>query len=93
MLQGIQSKNGDGHLFTKGARHRFCGYQVPISFRMNPISGNFHCITPTVGVGGLHMIGKTLGHYHITNQLGKGGMGEVFEAKECSQIDIGSEQL
>jgi serine/threonine protein kinase len=27
------------------------------------------------------MIGKTLGHYQITNQLGKGGMGEVFQAK------------
>ena len=28
------------------------------------------------------MIGKTLGHYEITNQLGKGGMGEVFQAKD-----------
>ncbi len=28
------------------------------------------------------MIGKTLGHYQITSQLGKGGMGEVFEAKD-----------
>ena len=27
------------------------------------------------------MIGKTLGHYQITSQLGKGGMGEVFRAK------------
>ena len=26
------------------------------------------------------MIGKTLGHYQITSQLGKGGMGEVFQA-------------
>jgi len=27
------------------------------------------------------MIGKTLGHYEITSQLGKGDMGEVFQAK------------
>ena len=28
------------------------------------------------------MIGKTLGHYQITNQLSKGGMGEAFQAKD-----------
>ncbi len=28
------------------------------------------------------MIGKTLGHYQITSQIGKGGMGEVFQAKD-----------
>ena len=27
------------------------------------------------------MIGKTLGHYQVTSQLGKGGMGEVYQAK------------
>ena len=27
------------------------------------------------------MIGKTLGYYQIKNQLGKGGMGEVYRAK------------
>jgi serine/threonine protein kinase len=28
------------------------------------------------------MIGKTLGHYQTISQLGKGGMGEVFQAKD-----------
>ena len=28
------------------------------------------------------MIGKTLGHYQITSQLGKGGISEVYRAKD-----------
>jgi serine/threonine protein kinase len=28
------------------------------------------------------MIGRTLGHYQITSPIGKGGMGEVFQAKD-----------
>src|SRR5512147_2965548 len=28
------------------------------------------------------MIGKTLGHYQITSQIGKGGMGEVYRARD-----------
>jgi serine/threonine protein kinase len=28
------------------------------------------------------MIGKTLNHYQISSQIGKGGMGEVHQAKD-----------
>ncbi len=28
------------------------------------------------------MIGKTLGHYQITTLIGKGGIGEVYQAKD-----------
>ncbi len=31
------------------------------------------------------MIGKTLGHYQITNPLGKGGIGEVLHANLQSE--------
>jgi serine/threonine protein kinase len=31
---------------------------------------------------GMSMIGKTLGNFEITGQLGKGGMGEVYHAKD-----------
>jgi serine/threonine protein kinase len=30
----------------------------------------------------MSIIGKTLAHYEITSQLGKGGMGEVYRAKD-----------
>jgi serine/threonine protein kinase len=30
----------------------------------------------------MSMIGKTLGNFEITSQLGKGGMGEVYQARD-----------
>jgi hypothetical protein len=34
---------------------------------------------------GFFMIGKTLGHYEITSQPGKGGMGEVYQASQMAE--------
>lgn len=30
----------------------------------------------------MSMVGKSLAHYEITSQIGKGGMGEVYQAKD-----------
>jgi serine/threonine protein kinase len=30
----------------------------------------------------MSMIGKNLGHYSVSTMLGKGGMGEVYKAKD-----------
>jgi serine/threonine protein kinase len=44
---------------------------------------SFQCIAQAVDVEGiLLMIGKTLGNFEITSQLGNGGMGEVYQAKD-----------
>ena len=36
---------------------------------------------PDENSGRIEMIGKTLGHYDVTSQLGKNGMGEDYRAK------------
>jgi serine/threonine protein kinase len=35
----------------------------------------------------MSMIGKTLAHYEITSQLGKGGMGEVYLAHDLYKME------
>ncbi len=59
---------------------------------IGPTSNCLHRIAPAVDVAeALPMIGKTLGHYQITSQLGKGGMSEVFQAKDqklCGDVAI-----
>jgi serine/threonine protein kinase len=37
------------------------------------------------------MIIKTLAHYEIASQFGKGGMGEVYQAKDINGHPLGSD--
>jgi hypothetical protein len=39
----------------------------------------------------MSMIGKSLAHYSITAQIGKGVMGEVYQAK-CNLLKMGKEE-
>jgi len=36
----------------------------------------------------MSMIGKALAHYEITGQIGKGGMGEVYQARTGSSAEM-----
>src|SRR5712691_5865411 len=75
---------------ARGSRRRFCTH-CKVTIRL---SGSPHFAFPA-GWGcpcswsackitflGTHMIGQTLGHYRVDKQLGAGGMGEVYSARD-----------
>jgi eukaryotic-like serine/threonine-protein kinase len=60
----------------------FVALQYQILLKWTQLLNCFLLNCTAVDVEELLMIGKTLGHYQISKQIGKGGMGEVYQAKD-----------